>query len=280
MPSANSIRFMVDFDQVATTIGAIEEAAQVANSDRYIGKLINAAHAEAAKEFDTQFVADAMASSQFKHMFEWGTSGINKGRGVHLNPNSDAAKLWEHVLMGSGKNKSVGFRFQPSKVPVPLPTESETGISEKYLSKLSGKHIFWNKAAVMESGTPVHIAPKAGGKLFIPLGQWSGPNVRPVDKARGFIMTRNPVIAQPGAATAGTFTAYWERFWQGRGQEIMQDSMENTLSRHLDRVRRKAESVRGNLAPASAGSATRAAARGRALGAKVMEQAASEEKIR
>jgi hypothetical protein len=272
------IQLFVDFEQVATTIGAIEEAATVADSDRYIGKLINAAFAHTAEEFDGEVVAAAMASDKLHHMFEWGTQGINRGRTtVRLSPNSDAAKLWENVLTGSGKNKGVAFRFKPSKVPVPLPTTTQTGISQRYLSKLNGKHIFWNKAAVMEAGTPVHIAPKNGGKLFIPLKGMNGVNIRPQDKARGFIMTSKPVTAVPGAQSAGTFTSFWEAFWQGRGSETMAAHMEKRLQAHLERVNMKASRTRGRMGPAGKGAVERAVSRGRAIGAEEMNNAASAE---
>jgi len=272
------IQFFVDFEQIATVIGAIEEAAVVADTDRYIGKLINAAHTRVAAEFDGEVIAAAMASDKLHHMFEWGTQGINRGRTtVRLSPNSEAAKLWENTLTGTGKNKGVSFRFKPSKVPVPLPTTTQTGISQRYLSKLNGKHIFWNKAAVMESGTPVHIAPKNGGRLFIPLGSFNGPNIRPYDKKRGFIMTKGPVITVPGGSVAGTFTAFWEAFWQGRGAESMQEHMERSLNNHLERVQAKASRTSRRLQPAGKGNVERAVKKGKAIGIETMNEAASAE---
>ena len=272
MAKTSGIQYLINMEQVATVIGAIEEAAVVADSDRYIGKLINAAHAKVADEFDAHIIADAMASTAFNHMFEWGTAGINRGRTTRrMSPFSPEAKLWQHVLTGSGKNKSAGFRFLPSKVPVPPPTTQSTGISQKYLSKLKGKHIFWNKAAVMEAGTPVRIAPKPGKRLFIPLMTTAeGTGGTMADKKRGFIMTPNAVTVQPGGQNTGTFTAYWERFWEGVGQEGMQAHMQESLDKHLAKVQKKAESVRGGLKPAQAGTVQRAVKAGRAMGAKTM----------
>jgi hypothetical protein len=281
MAKANGIEYFINMDQVGTVIGAIEEAAQVANTDRYIGKLINAAHAKVADEFDAHIIADAMASTAFNHMFEWGTAGINNGKtNRRLNPNSAEAKLWEHVLVGSGKNKSVGFKFLPSKVAVPPPTTAKTGISQKYLSKLKNKHVFWNKAAVMEAGTPVHIAPRNGGKLFIPLATTQGGATGILSNPRGFIMTEKPVTVVPGGQNVGTFTAYWERFWEGTGQEGMQAHMQEALDLHLARVQQEAQRVKGSLKPAAAGTVQKAVKRGRALGAKIMNEAATERERR
>jgi len=273
---------MTDMTAVATTMAAIESAAQVADTDRYIGKLINAAHAKMVDEFNSHLVADAMASSAFHHVFEWGTAGINRGKTTRrLNPMSKEAQLWENTMSGAGKNKAMGFRFIPSKVPVPLPTTTKTGISQKYLSKLKGKHIFWNKAAVMEAGTPVSISPKNGGKLFIPLAGWSGADLTNADKARGFIMTTKTVTVVPGGQNIGTFTAYWERFWEGTGQEGMEAHMAEGLASHLERVRQAASRTTGRLSPAGSGEVQKALARGKTLGANIMnEQANARERKR
>lgn len=285
MPRASGpqgIHYLVDFDSIAVMIGAMEAAADVANTDRYIAKLIKSAHDTVSDEFDSAFVASAMASSVFSHMFEWGTAGINNGRTTRrMSPNNKESHLWEHDLIGSGKNQSITYRFLPSKVPVPQPTTTKTGISQKYLSRLNGKHIFWNKAAIMEAGTPVHIAPKNAGKLFIPLMGWNGPNLRPQDKARGFIMTSKGVTVTPGGEHIGAFNAYWERFWQGQGNKDMQEHMEAAFTKHLDTVRKKAESVRGKLTPAGANNLSAKVAEGRTMASSSMiEQATADEKKR
>lgn len=276
MAKKNTVNYMVDLEAVATTIGAMEAAAEVAGSDSYIGKLINAAHAKVADEFDAHIIADAMTTTAFNHMFEWGTAGINKGRTTRrISPNSPEAKLWDHVIIGSGRSKSVDFHFIPSKVPVPLPTTGQTGIDQKYLNRLKGKHIFWNKAAVMETGAEVHIEPKNGAKLFIPLG------VGKTDDPRGFVMTSKPVTVVPGGRNIGTFSAYWEKFWNGLGQEGMQAHMEEGLLSHLERVQQTAQRTKGRLMPASSNEAAKAASRGRALGTKQMRQQAIErERVR
>lgn len=273
MPAANSITYMVDLEQVATTIGAIELAATYADTDRYIARLINAAHSKAARAFDAEAISKAMTTQTLNHMFEWGTAGINNGKTTRrMRPDSPEAKLWHHTITGAGRDKAVGFIFDASKVPVPQPTTTKTGISQEYLSKVKGKHIFWNKAAIMESGTPVKIKPKNGGKLFIPLNGYDSPSLRPIDKARGFIMTRKSVTVVPGGRHAGTFNALWERFWEGTGQVIMQADMEEGLQAHLEQVKLKAEHTSPRMAPASSNQVSKAVAKGRALAVQTMEQ--------
>lgn len=242
------MEFMIDLESVSALIGAMEGVSEVANSEAYMNELIQAAHAKVTDEFDMQIAADAMATTSLNHMYEWGTAGINRGRTTRrLNPLSPEARLWQHRLTGRGKNQAASFAFLPSKVPVPLPTTEKTGISSKYLKNLKRKHIFWNKAAVMESGTPVTIKPKAGGKLFIPHMGQTPRNARPIDIARGFTMTPNSVTLRPGGNNAGTFTAYWERFWEGRGSGEMQAHMEKGFMQDLERVMAEAQAARGTM---------------------------------
>lgn len=233
-----AMKYLVDLASLASTIGAMQGIDDAADSDQYMSNLLESAHTKAAEEFDLEVIAAATASGSMNHMFEWGTAGINKGRTTRrMNPNNPEAKLWKHTFTGSGKNREADYIFEPSKVPVPLPTTAKTGISQQYLSKLKGKHIFWNKAAVMEAGTPVHISPKnKGGKLFIPHMDNPPPSARPIDIARGFTMYSGTVTVTPGAHSAGTFEAFWKRFWDGRGSKIMEEEINRSFREDMDRA--------------------------------------------
>lgn len=242
------LQYVSDFDSVAAVIGAIDAAEGLGRKDRYIGKLIDAAHDVAVDEFNTQIVADAMSTTTLDHMFEWGVTGINPASARRINPTSEAARLWRHTLSSTGRSKTIGFMFKPSVVPVPKPTTTKTGIAQKYLSRLKGNHVFWNKAFVMESGTTVTIEPKkANGKLFIPIKGLKGGNFRPADIKRGFIMTKGPVESVPGASSMGTFTAYWERFWNSMGNMTMTEHMERSFQKDLAKVVADAEKTRGAM---------------------------------
>ena len=87
-------------------------------------------------------------------------------------------------------------------------------------------------------------------------------------------MTPNSVTVVPGEHNAGQFTAYWEAFWRGRGDEIISEDMEVALNQHLERVRARAESTPGRMQPAAAEGTAKAIAKGKALGAKVMTEQA------
>jgi hypothetical protein len=233
----DGIAFEVDFSELASTIGAFEGIADAASNERYVGAALDDAHAIVSKEFDSEVTAAAMASGRMNHMFEWGTQGINSGRTTRrINPLSAEARLWRDTLKGMGATRTLGFDFEPSKVPVPVTTTNATGISQKFLTKLQqNKYVFWNKAAVMESGSQVTITPKPGKKLFIPLvGRTSVEGLRPVDIARGFIMTPHTVTSQPGKKTAGTFSAYWMDFWNNRGEKMMRERFSAIVQKDVD----------------------------------------------
>jgi hypothetical protein len=245
-----SIKFNADLSSVAALIGAVDGAEEATDNDRYISDLIRFAHAEAVDEFNMEAIAFGQAG-QIKHMFEWGTQGINQGRTTRrMNPMNKDARLWRNTIDGVGKSQVLDFEYKHSQVPIPNPTTTKTKISQRYLTKLSrGKTFFWNKAFVMESGTPVHIKPKNGGRLFIPL---MGNPSEKADKAsikRGFIMTPHEVEARPGANSAGTFTAFWTRFWEGRGQDIIQTSMETGFKKDVETAVAKADETRGAMKP-------------------------------
>jgi len=77
------------------------------------------------------------------HIYEWGKVGV------------PGARLFElRHMSASGLAFKVGYVFLPSKTPVPITN-----------SKQKKKYYFVDKAAVMESGKPVIIAPKGNNRL-------------------------------------------------------------------------------------------------------------------
>jgi hypothetical protein len=137
-------------------------------------------------------------------------------------------------------------------VPVPQPTTESTGVAQKYLSKLRGKHVFWSKSIIMETGQKVTISPKPGGKLFIPFNGNPPEDATPSEIARGFMMYPGSVTMTPGGNNVGTFTAYWEAYWNGPGAATMREHAESRFLSDLETVMKFAGNKRGQLKPPTA----------------------------
>lgn len=242
----NSMEILVDFSDVSELIGTVYAAGNLSNDNNFMGDLIENAHHEVAQEFDREITATALASGAFKHMFEWGTLGINRGRSSRRpNPVSEAARLWTHNLTGIGKDRGISFAFKPSVATVPRPTVKKTKISFEKLSLLNTKHVFWNKAAIMESGKVVTISPKNGKFLFIPFYGTPPENASESNKRRGYMMYPGSVRVQPGEQSQGTFTAYWIKFWNGRGKQMMTKNIESAFNTVVQKELEIAEAGNG-----------------------------------
>ena len=103
---------------------------------------------------------DALARTRPKslhHVYEWKKVGNKTARLFKLN-----------LLSQEGLSFKVGYQFTPSKSFVPASKHSRR------------RHVFANKAEIMENGTPLVISPKHaerlvfevdGGTVFMPKGQ-------------------------------------------------------------------------------------------------------------
>lgn len=218
-----------DFTELAKFIGSGQAWTEMVESPYYISELIETAHSQAKHVFDREAAVGAHGLG-IKHMFEWGTVGVNEADGTPtLPPTSYAAKLWVHELKGRGKNRKIDFRFRPSAVDVPLPQNlNPSPVAGVPTDKLPKKtHKFPGKAWVIEFGMPVVIKPKEeNGVLFIPIGNRlaeGGQSNLPIDKrslARGYVLTRGPVWIRERHGT-GRFTAFWFEWWESQGRAII-----------------------------------------------------------
>lgn len=86
--------------------------------------------------------------AKLHHVYEWERVG------------EPDARLWAMVPRSDGKRLTVGYTFLPSKTYVPIKEGLQPG----------SKHIYTNKAAMMESGKPVFVKPLPGNRYikFIP----------------------------------------------------------------------------------------------------------------
>lgn len=96
------------------------------------------------KDFNEYIDASArIKPKSLHHVYEWNKVGV---------PGARLFKLKE--LPSSGISFQIGYVFLPSKTAVPIKN-----------AKQKKKYYFTDKAAVMESGKPVTIAPKSNNRL-------------------------------------------------------------------------------------------------------------------
>lgn len=207
------VQLMADLTSVAEFIGAGEAMAETVNNQEYMDEIIKAAHGLVEDEFNVEVAAAAAAGDQLRHMFEWGTQGINRGKSdMRPNPLSDTARLWVTTLSGHGSNQTLTYAFRPSFAMVPKPTTAETGMDQEDIRMLED-HVFTSKAMVFETGSPVTIRPQNANFLIIPYyeSQRGSTMFSDADKERGFTLSKGPHTFSPGeaAGSVGRFTAFW-----------------------------------------------------------------------
>ena len=216
------VTFYADFSPVAKFIGAgLAMTDLVSDRSPYLDLTIDNAFDVANETFNLEAASvAATGATNIKHMFEWGTSGINRGKSnARPAPTSERARLWKTTIIGVGKSKKVQYVFKPSLATVPKPTNRDTGMSTDVIQSMR-THVFHSKAMVMETGLWVDISPKNAKFLLIPYFE-GATGFRPHDKKRGYILSHGPIQAQPGRNVKGNFTQYWTQFWEGRGEEMM-----------------------------------------------------------
>jgi hypothetical protein len=232
--SGMSVEFLVDTEALEKFIGAGTALSLSPSDKRYMNSVIASAFNETEIEFNADAAAAAAAGAGIKHMFEWGTLGINTRRtNMRPNPLSERARLWSTHLVGEGLSHTYSYSFKPSIAIVPKPTTTETGMSQEVITKMRD-HVFWNKAAVMELGLYVVIYPKDAKFLLIPNYKNNPvPFARPHDVKRGYRLSPGPVMGQPGAKTAGNFTTFWKSWWDGQGQMTVDRKMLEIIESHF-----------------------------------------------
>ena len=238
--------FMVDFTALETALGGIQALEETVQEQRYLDDLLEAAFNDTEEAFNAEAAAFALAGGAIKHMYEWGTAGINRGRSsVRPNPMSPTARLWATNLTGHGLDRVYSYYFRPSLAVVPKPTVRDTGMSAEAISNLRD-HVFWNKAQVFETGQAVRIVPVQAKFLIQPFYKGNIPsNARGADIKRGYTVSKGPNVFRPGAAVAGNFTNFWLHYWENQGQAMVNEHMEGMV--RIDFERDIMRSRRGTL---------------------------------
>lgn len=114
----------------------------------------------AGKEFLMRVNSAAAGSDSLKHMYEWNNAGNKYKRLFRLIRTSVR-----------GGNLVISTKYLPSTSSVPIPEQLTTpGRSGRIVTS---RHVFKNKAKIMEDGSPVRITAKAAQALVMPTE--SGP---------------------------------------------------------------------------------------------------------
>jgi hypothetical protein len=226
-----------NLESVGDLVGSLKGIGDGIEEDDYIEGLIKQAHGKATNVFNVAAAATA-STGRMAHVYEYGTHGITPGQPKFADPTSPAARLWVHWVKGSGGNQNIGYSFRPALNRNPQPTVASTGVSSKYLAKLSKrKYVFWNRAFVMETGQTVSIKAKNGDFLFVPFG-----NTTPTNPAntRGFVMWNSTklgaITARPGQKTKGEFTKFWMAWWATAGNEIIENDMRVNVTMDIEKA--------------------------------------------
>lgn len=216
------VMFYADFSPLTKFIGAgLAMTDLLSERAPYFNYVVENAFDVANDAFNLEAASVAATGSpNIKHMFEWGTAGVNKGKSdARPAPTSERARLWLTTLAGGANKRSVQFVYKPSVATVPKPTVRDSGMSSEVIQGMK-THVFHSKAMVIETGMWVDIMPKNAKFLLIPYFE-GATGFRPNDKKRGYILSHGPIQAQPGRNVQGNFTMYWTRFWEGQGNAIM-----------------------------------------------------------
>lgn len=232
------LQVMADLRPVANFLGTVDALASLEDQEAYVDSVLNTAINEADEYFNELAAAAAMSGTNIKHMYEWGTVGINDGMTNSVqDPSSKRARLWSIIKTGYADKKVLSFQFEPSLAHVPKPTE-ETGMSTEDISRLK-THVFQWKALVLETGKAVTIARKQGTKrLLIPYYENSGSFFSEYDKRRGFALRLGPFTHSPGdtAGITGNFLTFWSQYWEGIGEEAVTASVGKQINADFNRA--------------------------------------------
>lgn len=162
-------------------------------------------------------------SKSLHHLYEWGNVG------------STSARLFDLVIPAGSRgraNFSMKVNFRPSKKMVPL-TEAQATPNKSTGAVVKKKHIFYNKALVMEYGMSVVVRPLGKSKLAFDKASYDpGLNMNPLS------FTSKPInIDYSERPTYKGLEMVLESFFAGSGRRDISESVD----RYAKSVKRGAE---------------------------------------
>lgn len=251
-------KVITNLDQLAEGIGSYIGLMEGLKQKDYMDELLTDAHKRAAQQFNRAAMRYAMGGGPIRHMYEYGTAGINDLGKTHfasgMNKN---AMLWENIIAGGGGRKTISFMFKPAKMETPPHDFEELGIDPREAPPLKvdtgqRKYYFPAKATVVESGTDVKVFARWSKRLFIPTKTEGLPANYSGDPSKGYVWAKSHVFS-PGEATGGTgkFTTFYSTWWAREGATIMSDMMMETVEENLETVVKKIKPGKTMKSPAA-----------------------------
>lgn len=157
--------------------------AKLTTSTAFKNKFKKTLYTQISKDFGEYMDAQARIKPRsLHHVYEWKKAGNAQARLFKLN-----------MIDTPGISFKVDFEFKPSKSPVPA-------------KKSRRRHVFINKASVMEAGMPLIIAPRAAERLVFE------SDTGTVFMPKGASVT----VKRPGGSgVKNQFTLYYSRWFSG-----------------------------------------------------------------
>jgi hypothetical protein len=220
------LQVRADFSPVIFSVGAAMAAIESLENPMYVNNIIEAAFNDADDIFNTEAAALG-ATGTIKHMFEWGTAGINRERtNMRPDPLTDRARLWDTTLTSMANQQIISYNFKQSIAIVPKPTKTRSGMDPDVIKKMKD-FVFREKAYILESGSQVTIEPK-GKFLLIPYNgqEW----FKNYDVKRGYAMLMKGFTSVPGRDSMGNFDTFFLNYWENRGLDFMDEHIEKQVN--------------------------------------------------
>lgn len=224
-------------DALLESIGAGQALGDAVKENRtYVAHIMRVAFNTSENEFNLKIAADASAglNAQLKHMFEFGTLGVNRHKSsIRPRPTDERARLWKMRLQGGGMKWTAIVDFKQAIAYTPRPTVAQTGMSSSVIALMQNeKHVFKNRAKVFESGGDMNIKHRDARFILIPkrrgmdTSKWRSNDIK-----RGYILIPRPyswTVSAPDAAI-GSFQTYLERFWKNTAPVIYDSSLSKQI---------------------------------------------------
>lgn len=234
-----------NLEQLAEGIGSYMGMMDGLDQQTYMNEMLENIHARVSQEFNKHVVGVAMGDKEsLRHMWEWGTAGINDNRGPtrYVDATSQRARLWTNLMVGQGRTKTITYAFLPSKGRVPPHDPAELGIKESDMPPLKlqtglRRYKFAAKASVFESGITINIAPKKSKMLFIPIKTEGMPSGAKGDDSKGYVWAKSHTYS-PGrmADAAGRFTGVFGGWWASQGNAMLATAMMEQVEGDIAKV--------------------------------------------
>ena len=183
-------------------IRTLWQAAEMVRKGALTNQVMDAAFVTADAKFNAYMATEAEDNSQVEHVFDWNQVGSASGR------------LWRTWMTGRDSNRFVTFSFQQSRKKVPLHPKLEMHTRRR--------HIFREKAAVLEEAGPITISRKQSRYLV-----YVARNEAQMRRANedGIVFQKNPsqIEKAGGGYYENQFTMRFLAWWAsdlGGGGEV------------------------------------------------------------